>query len=272
MSYGLVTGLVMITACLVPPGGGHATEQERERIEPKALSVVGNDEGSGAFFGGTCDSGCPPGGTAEGEPDCHDDYLDITNSGCGGDPIVFTPITCNETVCGKSGTFLFGSSQYRDTDWYQIELPVATTLEWRVCADFPALIVIIDANQGGCYNPVFLDYDMPSAGTWGSCTASVSAGTYWLYVSPSVFEGVPCGSEYAATLYVDPNVCVCGDFDLDGDVDVDDFYYFLDAYGTCDGDAAYRAECDFDQDQCITLADYQRWVDCYRAGAPEVIR
>ena len=56
----------------------------------------------------------------------------------------------------------------------------------------------------------------------------------------------------------------CGDFDGDGDVDVDDFYFFLDAFGTCVGDDKYEEACDFDGDECITLVDYQMWMQCYR--------
>ena len=47
-------------------------------------------------------------------------------------------------------------------------------------------------------------------------------------------------------------------------VDELDFYFFLDAYGTCDGDLKYQAVCDFDEDNCITALDYQAWIACYR--------
>jgi hypothetical protein len=57
---------------------------------------------------------------------------------------------------------------------------------------------------------------------------------------------------------------ICGDLDYDGDVDVDDFFAFLDAFGTCDGDLKYNPDADFDGDSCITLVDYQMWMDCYR--------
>ena len=211
-----------------------------------------------------CNFECPPGGTPEGEPDCHDNYIDVTNSGCGGEPPVFSPITCNETICGTSGTYLYNGNNYRDTDWYEIELPAPTALEWFVCADFPVLIMIIDANQGGCVNPVILDYDESAQGLLASCSANVTAGTYWLWVGPGEFAGIPCGSPYVATLYTTPDVCICGDFDNDADVDVDDFYFFLDTYGSCNGDLIYRDECDFDGDGCITLVDYQSWMDCYR--------
>ena len=211
-----------------------------------------------------CDVTCPPGGTPEGEPDCYENYEDVINGGCNSDPFVFSPITCNETICGTSGTYVYYGSSYRDTDWFEIELPAATTLTWDVCASFPVQIFILDANQGGCSNIVVSASASGSANVLTTCQASVAAGTYWLWVGPSTFSGVTCGSAYVATLTADPDVCMCGDFDNDNDVDVDDFYFFLDAYGTCVGDIKYEDVCDFDGDECITLVDYQAWMQCYR--------
>jgi hypothetical protein len=61
-----------------------------------------------------------------------------------------------------------------------------------------------------------------------------------------------------------PDECeTCGDLDGDGDVDMDDYQEFLDAYGTCDGDPKYLDLADLDADGCITLLDYQAWRFCY---------
>ena len=59
---------------------------------------------------------------------------------------------------------------------------------------------------------------------------------------------------------------ICGDLDYDGDVDTDDYWIFLDAFGACVGDEKYEEACDFDGDECITLVDYQMWMDCYHAA------
>ncbi len=65
----------------------------------------------------TCDQCCtvfcdPNAGdfTPENEPTCADDYADVFNAGCNSDPPTFSAITCDETICGESGTFekLFG--------------------------------------------------------------------------------------------------------------------------------------------------------------------
>jgi len=56
----------------------------------------------------------------------------------------------------------------------------------------------------------------------------------------------------------------CGDFNLDGEVDEDDYYIFLAAFGTCQGHPDYVPAADYDRDGCITLVDYQEWIMCFR--------
>jgi hypothetical protein len=43
--------------------------------------------------------------------------------------------------------------------------------------------------------------------------------------------------------------------DGDGDVDLGDLAGLLAAYGTCEGDAGYNPDADFDDDDCIGLGD-----------------
>ena len=49
--------------------------------------------------------------------------------------------------------------------------------------------------------------------------------------------------------------------DLNGDqvVDMSDFTVLIATFGSCDGNAAYNADADFDLDGCITFVDYQTW-------------
>jgi hypothetical protein len=55
-----------------------------------------------------------------------------------------------------------------------------------------------------------------------------------------------------------------GDLDGDGDMDYDDFLMFLAAFGRCEGQEGYDAQCDYDEDGCITFLDYQLWYGFYR--------
>ncbi|HVP12014.1 MAG TPA: S8 family serine peptidase [Phycisphaerae bacterium] len=61
----------------------------------------------------------------------------------------------------------------------------------------------------------------------------------------------------------------CGDFDGDGDVDSADYGYIRDGLGHCAPEPEYMQHvlADIDGDGCITLADYQRWLRCYRTCA-----
>ena len=54
--------------------------------------------------------------------------------------------------------------------------------------------------------------------------------------------------------------------DLDGDYDVDgaDFAVFLVAYGRCTGEPQYNPVADMNEDGCVTLVDYQLWLQAYR--------
>jgi hypothetical protein len=48
----------------------------------------------------------------------------------------------------------------------------------------------------------------------------------------------------------------CGDLDADADVDMDDYWVILAAFGTCAGDLNYVVEADADDDHCITLMTF----------------
>ena len=156
-----------------------------------------------------CDLECDPDSTPEGEPICGPNYDDVFNGGCNSDVPVYSPIACGDTVCGTSGTFLFDGGNYRDTDWYEFELCMPATVTWEVRAEFELLIFVVDAGSGNC-----VDYTILGSMTAGECetaslTFDVDAGTYWVLVMPSVFEGIPCGKEYEGTLTVTPEEA-CG--------------------------------------------------------------
>jgi hypothetical protein len=131
------------------------------------------------------------------------------------------------------------------------------------------LIFVIDGGSGDC-----VDYEILGSAVGGplqqaTLSFDVGPGLYWFWAGPTVFgSGVPCGSVYVGELIVDPDVCICGDYDEDNDVDEDDYWLFLDAFGSCVGDPKYFEEADFDEDGCITLVDYQAWIECFRDANP----
>lgn len=147
---------------------------------------------------------CPPDAIPEGEPTCYDEYIDTYNSGCNADPTVFTPILSGTTVCGESGTFLVDSYPSRDTDWYEITLDQQSTVIWTVTAEFPVSTAILGPGSFYCEDYItYADgygYDLEEVETW----ACLEAGTYWLFVAPQDYSGVPCGAAYIAVVSTVP--------------------------------------------------------------------
>ncbi|PJA28466.1 MAG: hypothetical protein CO189_04680 [candidate division Zixibacteria bacterium CG_4_9_14_3_um_filter_46_8] len=141
---------------------------------------------------------CPTGGIPEGEPVCGPDYVDNYNGGCNSTPNVFQTINNHDVICGTSGTFLFGGNSYRDTDWYELSVPADGNLSWSGVAEFPLLMFIIDSGSGDCVDYSILTY--ATAGVCDTLTLSyaVTAGTYWLWIGPSVFTGADCPLDYVA--------------------------------------------------------------------------
>jgi len=149
-----------------------------------------------------CTPICPPGALQENEPNCGDEYVDVTDGGCNSDPAVFIPITCGQVVCGTTGTYLYTGLQYRDTDWYELTLTSPMTVTWKTVGDFANLVFII---QAPCPGTII------ASATAARCdTATVSAvcnpGTYYLWVGPSVFTGIPCGTQYVGVVTCEPYV------------------------------------------------------------------
>ncbi|MBM3321511.1 MAG: hypothetical protein FJY73_12630 [Candidatus Eisenbacteria bacterium] len=149
---------------------------------------------------------CPGGALFEGEEDCYDAYDDQYNSGCSGYPIpVFTTLSGTPggapfSLCGTSGTFLRQGVQYRDTDWYELHVAETNTILFECAASFSVRIFMIDGNNG-CGGYQILDWDTADAfPDWASLTRTFDPGTYWFWVGPSVFSGVPCGSLYVMTI------------------------------------------------------------------------
>ncbi len=144
-----------------------------------------------------CVVDCPTGGYPEGEPICGDQYVDAYNGGCNASPAVFQTVNAGDIICAETGTFLFDSSNYRDTDWYEIVLDQDGTLTWTVEAEFDGILAfVIAANSGDC-----VDYTILGSAIGDRCTPTtlsffVTAGTYWLWAGPSFFSGLPCGSVY----------------------------------------------------------------------------
>ena len=162
---------------------------------------------------------CQPYWPIEGEPTCMNEYNDQYNGGCNSTPYVYQPIpidpvgTCDNvfTVCGESGTFMYGGYNYRDTDWFEFYTGTHTEITFSCVGDFPMMIAILDGNPSPGPDPcndgdLIIDMIDVGPGDVATLSGSVEEGTYWLWVGPSVFEGVQCGSPYVMAVQINADV------------------------------------------------------------------
>ncbi len=200
------------------------------------LVLIGSSGAVALAEAGGCEVTCPAGGVPEGEPVCEDDYIDTYNGGCGSDPVAFQPISCGDVICGTSGTFYWGGSTIRETDWYEVTLAEYTLLRWEVIAEYPVSAFIIAAHAANCYDYEIVEYAFADPCEPTAAVYCAPPGTYWLWTAPSVFEDVPCGAPYVATMTCAP---ASGDVNCDGAVDFGDIDPFVLALT---GEQAYYAE------------------------------
>jgi len=231
------TAVCVVAAFLLPVGvawaanGGLSTEavdrspagaehEQAIRITPGAAPpecaltgeharLLGNAAYPGAptaedvgFTGPLCEIDCGPCDWSEQEPICEDEWVDVWDGGCNSSPEVFQTLTAyygRITLCGTSGNYLVGTSTYRDTDWYEMVLTEPTDVTFCCTAEFPLLIFLMDGT-GGCGDYLVVDMQMADACVEACIQQTIGPGTFWLWVGPSVFTGVPCGSEYVMTI------------------------------------------------------------------------
>ncbi len=157
----------------------------------------------------TCGN-CPPGANPRPEPVCSDGYVDMTNGGCNSVPPVFQNVACGETICGKSGTFLNGATQSRDTDWYKLVLATETSVILEATAEFPLLIGVVNTNGIDDCAGVTAFRVLDTAASCEIATTAATclpAGTWYIFVAPSAFTGAPCNLNLDYFLTVNCDAC-----------------------------------------------------------------
>jgi len=148
-----------------------------------------------------CDIDCSPTATAEDEVCAGDDYVDTYNGGCNSNPPVFSYISSGQTICGTASTYVIDGLNRRDTDWYLYTTEVPQSITFSGVAEFPLQLLLV-GDLGGCETFVPA-YATATACEIASFTYEIGPGTWYLWVGPSVFEGVPCdavGNQYEVEL------------------------------------------------------------------------
>jgi hypothetical protein len=202
---------------------------------------------------GSC-ADCPPDGIPENEPNCglNDDGApdDFVNGGCNGVAPLFTPIELGRTVCGTTAVDTVTGA--RDTDWYELVLTQETDVIWIVTAEHRVLSGIVD--NGGVPDcaaaSCFVAY-----GQWGLCrpgpvSAVLPPGTWWFYVAPFFQDESDCDFSYLATAVIR----LPADLNADGDINVIDFWWLRDTWGSCPDTGPCTA--DLDGDGVVGAADF----------------
>jgi hypothetical protein len=151
-----------------------------------------------------CSLVCITGAIHEGEGECHDEWEDHFNGGCNSAAQTFShlagmPDGAPFVVCGTSGTYEAEGLSYRDTDWYELEVATPSTITFECSAEFPLLIFMLDGNNG-CEDFETIDDAEADECEIASLQHTFDRGTYWFWVGPAVFAGVPCGSDYVMTI------------------------------------------------------------------------
>ncbi len=156
---------------------------------------------------------CPPGGIAEGEPDCYPGYVDLFNGGCSYYPPQFgpfSPIADGDTICGMSGVVYAPPDSSRDNDWYEFTIPGLRHVHWEGTGNFPFLLYIYQPGPEPtpCVGMQILIYGYTTSydGDTVRVEYDLPGGTYWLRVRPYDYSpDIICGeARYVAWFYVDP--------------------------------------------------------------------
>lgn len=136
---------------------------------------------------------CPAGSAVDPEP-CPTDGTDPDqdpNGGCNSVPPSFGVIAMGGTVCGTTGTFVAsGGGDYRDTDWYSFAAPGDGY--YRVSGGGEQELQLYVVDRTNCGAPELLGGAVAEAGCQTSFVTWLEAGTYAVFVAPTVFTGASC--------------------------------------------------------------------------------
>ncbi len=142
-----------------------------------------------------CVVDCPADAVPEGEPHLGFGYVDNYNGGCNSDPFVIQTIDWMNAddpngaawLCGRSGWYTDGTSDFRDTDWFEVTAAADGTMEFTVTPEYPVYMFVLNTN---CDDIQLLYQAAPMACETGVISWPVAAGeVYWLWVGPQEFSG-----------------------------------------------------------------------------------
>ncbi len=170
-----------------------------------------------------CCFACSAEAIPEGEPSCTTDYVDMHNPGCSAHPEgPWQPIELGDTICGEGGSFLTqfalcdtkeqctgpcGTDGYctlpqavRDSDWYELFLPVPRYVRIELAADTFMGFGLVDIQSNGCDQAEFIPGTTFGAQPCASNSIELclEAGLHTLWVGAGTVspDNAPCGATH----------------------------------------------------------------------------
>jgi len=148
---------------------------------------------------GGCVIICPPEWLPEGEPPLVANYDDHYNGGCNSTPNVFQTLEADAAghldLCGRSGTYDYFGSAYRDTDWF-IVTAGGPTVTYSLTPEFAMYGFLLGPES--CASVGVLQQIAPVSCETQTMTIDTHAGDQlWLWAGPTVFAGLPEFTYYA---------------------------------------------------------------------------
>lgn len=151
-----------------------------------------------------CDVSCPD-GVPEGEPTLAFGYFDTWNGGCDTPPdLPFQDLWGDDqgslVLCGVSGWYETANVYHRDTDWFEVHVGTAGTIEVQADAEHPTHVVEF-AGECGNLTVVHASQVGPCAAVGFTSAGHVPGSLVRLWIAPVEFLDPPEGeNEYAYTL------------------------------------------------------------------------
>jgi len=155
-----------------------------------------------------CVLDCPPGAGLEGEPPLAIDYIDDHNGGCNADQTAPPFQTIDTPVfCGVSGFYLLDGANFRDTDWFLVDIPDGGVL--TITGDAEEESYIFELGPQDCQTVGVVQNEIIGDCIENTLTITGEPGSAaWIWVGPTTYAS-PDGSdifEYDYTLWlnIDP--------------------------------------------------------------------
>ncbi|UCG53503.1 MAG: T9SS type A sorting domain-containing protein [Candidatus Latescibacterota bacterium] len=141
-----------------------------------------------------CVVSCPAVAMPEGEPPLVDFYIDEHNGGCNSDPPVFQYLDeaniCPDTtlICGVSGWYIGEFGNYRDTDWYIVQIGPTGVVHIGLEAEYESYL--FELWPQSCPDAAVVQDVLAPPCTPVTMQIMGPPGTYaWFWVGPTTFSG-----------------------------------------------------------------------------------